>query len=574
MRRVTVAAIMFLSLLPSHRGQPAARKSERGSADLQTLLILSDLKALGAESLKLEKPLARALVGAEIAGAAWGLEREWAKTLLLESYKLTLQKEDQQKELDGRPSGKVRSPVSNDAYATYEVRARIFSVAGRDKDFAAQLAREGGKQAGAAEESRAYERLAGMALGSGNAEEAARYAVETFEADPTRGAAADVINGVALQDRAAADKLVLSYIETLRTVPLSQRRNLLGVQFSLYRVVFPNSVFPEPGRQIPPPGRDVMRAYVAYVIEALGRLEQSEPGSLRLGRNFLLSAWLPLRQHAPELTPAFNELELLSRRPGQDASLPTQTYEERDRELHDRRLREALDADRPGERAINSLIARGDFDNARKAIDRLSDGAQKAQLTDALNMRESLSLAAKGDVAGATRLAEKLTSANSIIRVYPAIVRKCSADGDRGCASGLVHQAVKQLRAAASAPKALPGGVASPIRISAREFDPLLLGLSRLAKAVAPADEGLALEVLDELVSAANRSQIDTGQGRAGFETDIFKLIAQKNEPRALQSANALKDRLHRVAALAAVYQWKAQELAKRSAPAGGAAKQ
>lgn len=560
MKRITVVAILFLSLVPTYYGQTGAGKHEEAGADLQKQLVLSDLKALEVESLKLDRPVARALASAEIADAAWWLDPEWAKTLLLEAYKLTFPPKQEQKELNRPPAGASRLPPTGDARAAYEVRARIFNIAGRDKNFAGRLAREGAEHVGAFGERLAYESLADAALSAGDLEEAADYAVKTFDADLIKGPAVDVINGIALQDRAAADEIIIKYLERLRGVALSHSsRNILSVQFSLFRLVFPNSMFPDSNRRIPPPGPEAMRAYVTYVIEALGGMERSEPGSLKFHRPFLLSAWLPLKQYAPELTPVFSQLEALSRRPGQDASLPTQSYEERDKELHKRRIKEALDSDFPDDRAINTLINRGDFDNARKAIDKLPDGAQKARHVEKLNASESLSLAAKGDLAGAARLAEKLVSANSILRVYPVIVRKCSADRDQGCATSLVYQAMKQLKAANVMPAFLPGGVAPPIKVSAKEYDPFLLGLSRLAKAVTPINEVLALEVLDELALTANRSQIDTGQGRTGFETDVFKALAQKNETRVLQTANSLKDRLHRIAALAAVYQWKAE---------------
>lgn len=91
------------------------------------------------------------------------------------------------------------------------------------------------------------------------------------------------------------------------------------------------------------------------------------------------------------------------------------------------------------------------------------------------------------------------------------------------------------------------------------------MSLSKLAKAVALSNETLALEVLDEMVQAANSSNVDTTQGRMGFETDVFSRLAAKNEIRVRQAVEALKDPLRQIVALAAIYQWKAGELIKQA---------
>jgi hypothetical protein len=92
------------------------------------------------------------------------------------------------------------------------------------------------------------------------------------------------------------------------------------------------------------------------------------------------------------------------------------------------------------------------------------------------------------------------------------------------------------------------------------------LSLSALANAVAPVNEGLAFEVLDEAVAAANTNNFkDTELGRPGINAEVFQTLAAKNEARSLQSANALKERLPRIAALAAIYRRKAEAITKES---------
>jgi hypothetical protein len=119
------------------------------------------------------------------------------------------------------------------------------------------------------------------------------------------------------------------------------------------------------------------------------------------------------------------------------------------------------------------------------------------------------------------------------------------------------------LRRAGTSHLAPPKALSTPPPGS-QQLDPVLSGFGKLAKAIAPINEGLGLEVLDELVVAANNSSTDTAQGDVGFETDIFKELASKNEGRAKQAAESLKDTLRQIAALAAIYRWKATSLAKK----------
>jgi hypothetical protein len=555
----------MLILCGSAHGQNGDAGAAGVDVAARKIELLADLKALSAEAMKLDKPLARAAAEAEIAASAWSLDREWAKVLLLEAFRRTFPPEAERR--PSRPVGappRLRGGVGR---VRDEVRARIFSIAARDQSFARQLAQEGAGHVDLQEENTLYAELARRSLDAGNREDAINYSLRTFEIDPTQLSVSGVINDLALQDRAAADRLILRYIESLRPLPLSLKNgSLLRVQWTLYELVLPGSIVFESSRRVPPPGPEVMRAFAAYVVEALTRMAQAEPDGLKFGRTLLLSAWLPLKQHAPELTPAFMELERLTRAPGQPADLPTQTYEERSREYHEKQDREALKSDRPDERAIGSLITRGEFDTARKLIGKLPDGEQKDQLTERANASEALSLAEKGDIAGATRLAERLTKAISIGRVYPAVVGKCAARKDQSCVTSLVYQALKQLKSADHAPPAAPAGLPAAALPTEAEIDHLLLGLGRFVKAVAPLNPALAGEVLDELVQAANRSRVDTEQGRTGFEPGVFEALARRDEPRARQSADGLKDRLRRIVALADIYKWRAAELTEMPA--------
>lgn len=128
-------------------------------------------------------------------------------------------------------------------------------------------------------------------------------------------------------------------------------------------------------------------------------------------------------------------------------------------------------------------IGCGDFPAARKMIDRLEGGPQKTRLAERVNAREALSFASKGETVEVEKPARQLRDAVSMLQVYPVLIDKCAADEDQSCVISLVYQSMKQLK-------------------QADGEDEVAMSLGRLAKSVARVNAPLALEVLDELVSA------------------------------------------------------------------------
>lgn len=562
-RLILVLGLLVLSNLSSD-SQTVNLRPSRNEAALQRLALTSDLKTLALEIPKLDGPLARALADAEIADAAWTLDRDWAKKLLKEGYRLTYPTEEEQSKFQPEPPGTPPKPPTVIGRARSDVRRRILSVARRDKVFADQLILDSSAHVTKDDRQMMYSQLARTALNEGNNEAASRSIQESMEVDPTQLIFVGLVNDLATKDRAAADKLILQCMATLSSLQLSNR-NFSSARAALVLkwLAFPNSFFPDPNKRIPAPGPAVMRAYVSYVIESLAALEQREPGSLRYGRSFLLSAWLPLNAHSPELREPFMRLEALSRTPGKDASLPTQSNEEAERERFRKQDNDALNSNEPNELSIRSVIAREEFDKARTLIGKLPDGAGKAQLTEQLDTKEAISLVKKGDLTGAQSLAERLTQIGSMLQVYPVIVEWYVTDKDQIGASAAVRQAIKQLKSAKPAPaNATSFGLPASYVRSANEGDALLWSLGKLAKAVVPVDSLLAAEIVDEMVMRANAIQIDSTQGRTGFESDVFTQLTAKDEIRARSAAENFKARLQRIVALAAIYQWKAKQLA------------
>jgi hypothetical protein len=240
------------------------------------------------------------------------------------------------------------------------------------------------------------------------------------------------------------------------------------------------------------------------------------------------------------------------------------SMEEERRLRYERNVEKESDNDRPHESAIYSAISRGDLGKARKMINKLPDGAQKKYLTDVVNAEEVLNLIRKGNTYEAESLAKELNRTASMLRVYPVLVRKCIAAKDQPCANRLVTQALRQAKDSDTSAPPVPEGIPVSAVEDDAGFDPVLSFIAQLAVEVIPSGDESAFNVLDELVSAANNTPIETGQARIGFDISIFKKLAPKDEMHVQQAADSLRNPVQRVLALAAIYQWKAKELTRK----------
>ena len=513
--------------------------------ELQRAVLLSEVKILALEIPKLDSSLARAMAGAEVADAAWTLDRKWAKSLLKDAYQLTYLTEEEQRLIGDEPPGTPPRPPNDLTRARSDVRKRVMSIARRDAAFANQLLNDTSSRLTKDDRQMTYGQMTVMAMDAGDNQAAARLIEQNMAIDPSQFMLAELVNDLAKKDRAAADKLILQFIERLSQVQLAGGKIAIArADVVLHWLVFPNSFFPDYEDMPPNPGAEVMKTYVRYVLDSLTGLEQSDPGGLPAQRMKLLSTWLPLNQYAPELKERFMQLEAASRTPGKDASLPTKSSEELDKELMRKREAEALNSATPNEYIIGTIIGRGDFELARKAIDKLPDGERKAQLMERVNVKEAISLARKRDLLAAQNVATRLTTANSIRQVYPVIIQAYANNKDQAAASAAANEAVKQLE-----------------RVNKKSSEAVLVTLGELAAAVLTVDTLLAAEIVDDIVAKANRTPMDTTQGRTSIDGKLFSTLASKDDVRARSAAQSFKDRLQRIVALAAVYQWKAKEL-------------
>lgn len=560
MSRLFLILLLVFSLSHTYYGQSASNMSDKDNLALQKLWLISDLKALETKATDLQQPLGCAAALSELADAAWTLDEEWAKKLLNDAFLLTLPDEDEQKKLRERPVGAEPQIPSSTNRAAMRIRNRILQIASRNKTFINQLLQLATDRLGSYEGHLNNSELAKEAFNQGEKEAAKRFILQAISSDPTQGTVALVINEIASRDREFADELITQYLELLQSAPLSyENRSLLRVQIFLDNLIFFPSAL---GGQVSQPGANVFRAYSYFVIDRVKKIQQYDPNNLQRARTLLLSAWQPLRKFAPELISEFGVLETKTRKPGGEAFYP-ESFEEIYQKANEKREQKTRESNQPNILEINSAINKGDFDKARKMIDKLDDGSQKTQLLELVNTEEALSLTKKGDLVRAEVLAERLNKSISMLKVYPAIIKVCVERKDQTCVTTLGYQAIKQLKKADNTP--LLPLKDTPSSFVTKANSNLIDNMGKLALAVVPIDETLALIILDDMVDAANKRNVETEKGLVGFDTEIFRKLAFKNEMRVKQAAINLQDPLRQIITLATIYQVKAKTLTDKS---------
>lgn len=560
MNRPALLLVILLALTLADSGQTRAQEPRINPIDVERQQLTSELQILDAQTARLTSPLARARAKAEIASALWYLDEEGAKRMLADAYKLTLPDENQQEKSRALAVGADLPFPTELERARREVRNRVLQVAGRDRTYVRQLVKLGTENLGKNEANYINATLARQAIAEGNTEAATKYLADAIEAEPTQTMAGLLIQELAKKDRAAADALIIRYIDQLRKIPFSFTQATVRIHFVLMRLIFPTL---GQDQQVKPPGPAVMKVYASYVVQSLLPLRQSDPGGLVRLRGIILSASQSVRQYAPELMTPYLELERLSR--GGNEGNPFQTPDElaesnrRDRE---KQLNAALNQGTLDVSLIEVAARRGMFDKARDALKTLPDGDRKTQLTDFVDTQEAMSLIAKGEILRAEKLAEKLRTAPQILDVYISLINKC--DKDQSCKKLLIYKALNQIKDSNNVPLPAPANAPAELIQTSREVDPKLSSLGKLAAVATSADEYIIQAVFDEMIRAVNRTSIDSELGKIGFDVDLFRTIARRDENRAQQLAVGITNPLRQIAALSATYEWRASELKKK----------
>jgi hypothetical protein len=573
LNKTILSFTLLLALSPICRAQSAADASAERRAAL-----LASLRALEAESRELLNPIDAASARAEIGAAAWALDREWAKSLLREALALTFPEEVDRARLRARPVGAELQfgPAENGARG--RVRRRVYEIAKRDREFWRELGETEARELGRVEEVQRETSMAIAAAGEGRLEEASELILRAAEAEPTLINVGEAINHVAARDRAAADRLILAYIERLRRLPPSvfaqSGQASLRLPLSFAWMLRPeDNPLPRTTATPAPPGREVVRAYVSFIVDTMTHVER-EGGDLSALHRFAVMAWPNMMQHAPEMAAQLGALERASRPRGQ-AAPPLRTFAEIKAAYDpERRYEERLKSARQTKDALALEVAasvamtRKEFEEARKLIALMKDGETKTRLAEEANAKESLHLLGAGDLAGAERLARQLNSVASVIQAYPPLVRRLAKDGDAGRAALLADEAGRRLRASAEKSNAndnfIPTALA-PVAGAIRIYKQTraLEGMSEVALAVEPVVPQSALDLLDALVETAAKARVTSELGNPNFNPEAFARLSARDAARVRSAAARLEDRLQRIAALAAAYRGEAEQLEK-----------
>jgi hypothetical protein len=526
----------------------------------QLSLLLIDLQNLAAQATNLTNNLARARANTEIADSLWRLDEQSAKELLIEAYKLTFPDPVPDASPARSESKKSLSFPTSVESARRELRNRVLLVASRDKAFASSLIKlyKDNMDSTSAHIDNAI--LAKQAFGDNDIEAGSKYLIDALHADPTQTMAGFLIRDLAKRDRAAADKLIIEYLGILRGVSLSSSEERFRVFLVLLQLIFPNLT---PDKTAPAPGPEVMRAYSLYILDTLSAWEQVSPGSLSRYRTLLVTVWSPINQYARDLIPYFMRLESLSRSSRDTGPIPTlQDIVDAGKKGQNKQLEQNLESETPDPMVIQATVRNGDFNKARKAIDRLEASETKDQLLDLINAREAMALTSKGRLDNAEVLVLKLRGAVRIIEAYGALINKSDKPAQK---ISLGYRALEQLRRASNQPEnspLMPAGLGP----TGREIDPKLSSLSKLFLMIVSLDDDLAQSVLQETILAMNRTDVDSNQGRLGFDSTLFREATAKNQLQAEQAAGSISDPLRRIVALAAIDKWKIDRLNKQRA--------
>lgn len=585
---------MFVLILLLASAPPCAAQSEKSDSEsaailMQRAALVSDLRALEADAKDLLKPLDAAAAKAEIAAAAWTLDREWAKGLLRDALELSFPDKVDRLKTRARKMGDPLQPPTPEDMARGIVRSRIMSVASPDREFSLELAGVTARELGGEQEVMQYTRLAADAVREGQLEEAGGYIMKGADADPTFINTGIAITGMAERDRAAADRLLVQYIARLRALPpasFAVGGGLIRTTLALRSALLPDrfNYFRGAGAPTAPPaGREAFRAYFSFVFDLYTALEREKPGSTFPGAQMeLTTMWKELARHAPEMLGPFQQLEAASRRPGTPPpSLPPPDPEDSSRRRHEEQVRLALKTKDQAnlDFLVGRSLSRKEFDDARKLVDIMEDRDRRARLAEEVDCAEAVALAAAGDTAHAEKLARQLTSPNTILRAFPPLVRRLAAVKETSSASLLALEGVRRLAQSAESgagdqtyiPAPL-AQVAGSIRLFKQSR--ALLAMSELTLAVLPADGQTAFDALDELVRVANKAPITSESGNPNFNPEVFARLARADSGRARAAASRLEDRLQRIAAAASVLRAEAQSLDERAKALKPAAEQ
>lgn len=526
--------------------QQAAEKraAEKNELYLLKETFVNDLKTLNQEAGNLNNSTAVATVKVGIANVSWGIDKNWSQNLLLEAFELILpdNKEREKIKQQSYESGMVEH--TDEGRVRRYIRNRLLSIAQRDKAFGELIREKMERELGKIEANSSKANDTFDLIKSGKAQQATKALLEISTADPTTVRIGYLIREIAGIDRAEADKVILEYLRVLGNQPLTLPTLKMLIQ-DIGFAVFPFPSYDWRKRKIPVAGVPTIRAYLAFSLNSIYRIEENAPGSATPYRQTILSLGRWLQQYAPDLIPTFMMLEQVTRKSDEPASqLQAVTNAQANKDRYESLLKETyrLNRQEDVQQAFQIALGREEHSEAEKLLDLIKDPDERQKHQEDFSVRKFHYYLNKGELLDAERVALSLKKPVSIARTFPAIIKYCVSKKDNDRASSLARFAIEAINRSNDGDKA---------RL-----------LTTLASSIAPVDSTLSMKVLEGAITASNQNKRDANRAFVvGIDTTIFSALAPKHEDILRQIALKIEDPLDRMMSLVAIYNKKANEL-------------
>jgi len=518
------------------------KKSDELLSEKQYLI--SGYFTLEALTIKLDTPVSQSYAKVLTAEGLWYLDRDRAMTLLRQALELTLPSPTESKRAGKEISKGVFGPDPVDL-SRRRLRSRIFEIAQRDKQFRDDLLKYSSKKLGESDRSKDFLDLANSETKRGNVSEAERYintAAQQGGADSSMGVSLYLL---AATDREAADRIILSVLPRLRAslmTPQGLRSTLLGLDMA----VFGEYPFDTQQRNVSLSAPEVIRAYLIFSLDKIYEVGSIETGGLQDMRGAVISVGRRIAAYCPELRERFQILELQSRLNPNDSDIPASITPERQREYDEEIIRKAEGNHKSADlqAAIRIVMRRNDFSKARDLADLFQNEAEKDKVQNDINTAEALFLIKRKDFPGAEKVAAKLKSASSITKVYSSLVQSFVETKNEDHARDLLYLANEKL--------------------VKTESDDSAFWLSHFATVAARIEKSIAFDYLGSAIKSLNQKDLDENVAEMDFDVSAFTELAPLDPDRSIQTAEMFSNPMRRIAASAAVLQFRAKIVEER----------
>lgn len=505
--------------------------------------IISNYNSLDSATIKLDGNIARAVAKIEIADGLWLLDQPKAERLLIEALQLIRPELGEQKTKGTAIAGGLYAPSKIDM-SRDSIRRSVFRIAYRDPDFRQRLLKIAAELSGNEDDAKNNMDMAMAALNDGNVP-LARQFITNAGTGGFNSNLGYTLYTLALQDREAADSILLSLFAELRSQTFTPR-TISSMMSTFEWPVFGNYFFAPPGQPDIPASPTVIRAYLILMLDKIEETGRMQPGNFQEMRGTLVSLWRRIVIHAPELTERFMMLEALTRTDPNNSNLPELPSPERQQKLDDSLIERAEKNRNPldVEGAIKILIKRKDFGEAHRFARFLQDDRRRIRAADSIHSAEADHNIEQKEFELAESFIPKIADFRIALAVSDRILNHYIKDTENEKARDLTQRVYRRLK-------------------SFEDDTAIAIALGRFALTVSKYDHDTAFEILFESVNILNRTKSDKDQSILDIHPGFFRQMAEIDLDRTKELAAGLHDELRRIAAFATIYKYQAQKLLK-----------